>query len=63
MRIQILAKEIDTLHNQKANTQLIIQSISTREESLKLVRCLINSIKANSTSPDLKNQVNIFNNE
>lgn len=55
--IQLLAKEIENLKNGKSNVQQIDIAIHNRENSIKEIKELLNSIQKNESNADLKNQV------
>lgn len=55
--IQILAKEIENLRNEKANVQLIAAAVLEREEAVSAVHQLINFVQNNSSNTNAKNEV------
>ena len=57
MYIQLLAKEIENLYNEKAVIQHIFTSIQKREESVKYIHQMISYLGSNPAGPDIKDQV------
>ena len=57
MYIQILAKEIENLYNEKAAVQQIYLAIQKREDSIKYVKQILSYMQSNPVSSDIKDQV------
>jgi len=57
LSIQILAKEIENLRNEKANVQQIEVAIGDREELIRSVHQLLNFIQNNPSHTNAKNEV------
>lgn len=57
MHIQVLAKEIENLYNEKAAIQQIFVAIQQREECIGLLEEAINGLQENSSVAEIKEQV------
>jgi len=58
MYIQILAKEIENLYNEKSMVQQLFLSIQKREDAIKTIKQLLTYIQTNPNVPDIKDEVN-----
>ncbi len=57
MYIQLLAKEIENLCNEKSTIQLVAAAIQRREESIKCVHQIISYISTSQPTADIREQV------
>lgn len=60
LAIQILAKEIENLRNEKANVQQIDVAILDREETIRSIHQLLNFMQNNPSHTNAKNEVTAF---
>ena len=60
MYIQLLAKEIENLYNEKAAIQQVFVAMQKREESIKCVKQILGYLATNPPLMDIKEQVQYF---